>query len=167
MPLFHIAQVNVARMIAPLDSETMAGFVAQLAPVNAIAGRWPGFVWRLQTEDGDATSVQAFDDAAVIVNLSVWETVEALREFTYKSGHRESLRQRAEWFEKAKEHYFALWWIPAGHIPSVEEAREKLEHRRYGDTPAAFSFARIFPPELGELADAAQASAGGKLAEKI
>ncbi|MGI8745799.1 MAG: DUF3291 domain-containing protein [Bryobacteraceae bacterium] len=159
MSLFHLAQINVARMLAPLDSPAMAGFVAQLAPVNAIADQSPGFVWRLQTENGDATAVQASADPAVIVNLSVWESLEALREFTYKSGHRGPLRQRAEWFTKPLEHYFALWWIPAGHIPTVEEAWERLEHRRlHGDTPVAFSFAKAFSADSSESAVASQAS---------
>jgi len=147
MPCFyHLAQVNIARMIAPLDSPTMAGFVAQLAPVNALADQSPGFVWRLQTPDGDATAVQAYDDPFIIVNLSVWESVEALKEFVYRSGHLAPLRDRLKWFEKPTQAHLAMWWIPAGHIPSVEEARDRLEFRRaHGDTPVAFSFAALYP----------------------
>lgn len=143
---YHLAQVNVAHMLAPLDSLVMAGFVAQLDNVNELADRSPGFVWRLKTEEGNATSVQAFDDSAVLVNLSVWESIEPLRTFTYRSGPAGPLRQRAEWFAKPKKPHFALWWIPAGHIPTVQEARERLELRRIqGDTRAAFSFTNSFP----------------------
>src|SRR5262249_43693540 len=147
MTHYHLAQVNVARMIAPLDSPVMAGFVAQLPVINALADHSPGFVWRLQTPEGDATAIQAFEDPLILVNLSVWESVEALRNFAYKSAHAGPLRDRLQWFEKPKEAHLALWWIPAGHIPSVEEARDRLALRRaHGDTPAAFSFKHPYPP---------------------
>ncbi|HYL38359.1 MAG TPA: DUF3291 domain-containing protein [Bryobacteraceae bacterium] len=146
MNFYHLAQINVARMLAPLDSPVMAGFVSQLQPVNALADRSPGFVWRLQTEGGDATSVQAFEGARILVNMSVWESVEALQSFVYRSGHLNPLRDRAQWFEKPSQPHLALWWIPAGHIPSVQEARERLEFRRTrGDSPMAFSFAKLHP----------------------
>ena len=149
LSLVHLAQVNVASMLAPLDSPVMAGFVAQLDAGNALADQSSGFIWRLKTEEGNATCVQAFPDPAVLVNISVWESVEALRAFTYKSIHAGPLRQRAEWFSKAREAYFALWWIPVGHIPTLDEARDRLELRRkHGDTPEAFSFAKSFPPPL-------------------
>ena len=143
---YHLAQVNIARMLAPIDSPIMAGFVSQLPIVNALADRSPGFVWRLQTPEGDATAVQAYDDPLIIVNLSVWESVEVLRDFAYKSGHTGPLRDRLKWFEKPKEAHLALWWVPAGHIPTVEEARDRLAFRRAnGDTPVAFSFAKQYP----------------------
>ena len=143
---YHLAQINIARMIAPLDSPAMAGFVAQLEPVNALADRSPGFVWRLQSEGGDATTIQAFDDPLILVNMSVWESPEQLREFVYKSGHLAPLRDRTQWFEKPSEAHLAMWWVPAGHIPGVAEARERLEfRRRHGDTAMAFSFGKQFP----------------------
>ena len=138
---YHLAQVNVGRMIAPLDSPALADFVAQLDAINALADQSPGFVWRLK----DATTVQAFHDALILVNLSVWESIETLREFTYKTAHAGVLRDRTKWFERPAQAHLAMWWIPAGHIPSVEEARDRLEYRRnHGDTPIAFSFPKIY-----------------------
>ena len=107
---YHLAQVNIARLLAPLVSPALADFVAQLAPVNALADRSPGFVWRLQ----DATSVRPYDDPMILPNLSVWDSVEALKEFAYRSGHVVPLRDRARWFERPQQAHLALWWIPAG-----------------------------------------------------
>ena len=124
----------------------MAGFVAQLDTVNAVADLSPGFIWRLKTEEGNATGTQVFPDPAVLVNISVWESVEALRAHTYKSAHARPLRQRAEWFRKRRR-YFALRWIPAGDIPTLDEAGDRLEFDgKNGDTAEAFSFATAFPP---------------------
>ena len=139
---YQLAQINVARALGPLDSPVMAGFMAQLDHINALAEASPGFIWRLK----DATDVQAFDDPLVIVNMSVWESVETLRDYAHRSGHREPLRDRAQWFEKPTQAHLAFWWIPAGHVPSVEEARERLEFRRaHGDSPVAFSFGKMCP----------------------
>jgi hypothetical protein len=143
---YHLAQINIGRMLGPIDSEIMAEFVANLDPVNQLADTSPGFVWRLQTEDGDAKAIQAFDDPLIAVNFSIWESPDSLREFVYKSGHVTRLRRRTEWFEKPQKAHMAMWWIPAGHIPSVADARKRLEFRQQnGDTPAAFSFTRTFP----------------------
>ena len=145
MPNYHIAQINIARMLAPIDDPIMAEFVAQLPPINALADESPGFVWRLQSESGDATSIKVYDDDFVIVNLTVWESVEALREYVYKSAHRGVLRDRKRWFQKFDGPYYALWWIPAAHIPSAEEGKQRLEHlREHGDSAYAFSFKNIF-----------------------
>lgn len=142
---FHLAQVNIGRAVAPMDSPEMAGFVSLLAPINALADRSPGFVWRLQTESGNATEILPYDDPAININMSVWESVEALKEFVYKSGHIVPLRDRLKWFEKPAEAHMAMWWIPAGHIPTVEEAKKRLQYRRtQGETVAAFSFAKPF-----------------------
>ena len=127
---YHLAQVNIGRIVAPIDSPKMAGFVSQLQPINALADRSPGFVWRLQTEAGDATSILPYDDPRININMSVWESVEALKEFVYKSAHIGPLRDRLKWFEKPVEAYMAMWWIPAGHIPTVEEAKQRLQFRR-------------------------------------
>ena len=146
MPDYHLAQINIARMLAPIDDPLMAEFVAQLAPVNALADTSPGFVWRLQSESGDATSIIVYEDDMIIVNLTVWESVDALREFVYKSAHRGVLRDRKRWFEKFDGPYYALWWVPAGHIPSTQEAKERLEHLRdHGDSEYVFSFQHVFP----------------------
>jgi hypothetical protein len=144
---YHIAQVNIARMLAPLDDPQLAGFVARLEDINALADSSPGFVWRLQTDDGDATALRPYDDDLILFNFSVWETPEQLREFVYRSAHVGVMRQRKSWFERFEGMYYALWWVPAGYIPSVEEAKQRLEHLRlYGDSKVAFSFARLFPP---------------------
>ena len=129
-----------------MHTPVMSGFAAQLAPVNAIADKSPGFVWRLQTESGDATSILPYDDPSIMINMSVWESIEALRDFVYRSSHLAVMRGRAEWFEKMSDAYLALWWIPAGHIPTIAEAKERIELRRAsGDTPLAFSFGKTFP----------------------
>src|SRR3954465_1011326 len=118
MPYYHIAQVNVARFIAPVDDPVLSDFYAYLAPINALADAAPGFVWRFQTAYGDATSLRVYDDDRIIVNFSVWESVEALKNFVYKEEHKNVMRERRKWFEKMAEQYVALWWVPAGHIPT-------------------------------------------------
>ncbi len=147
MPAYHLAQCNIGRLRAPLDTPLLAGFVAALAPINALADRAPGFVWRLQTEDGDATAIRPFDDDMLAVNMSVWESVEALAAFTYSSEHRDVMRRRREWFERLAEAYLVLRWIPAGTIPAIGEAKTRLELlRARGPSPDAFTFRAPFPP---------------------
>ena len=146
MPEYHLAQANVARMRGPLDSPVMTGFVARLAEINALADAAPGFVWRLQTGDGDATSIRAFDDERILLNLSVWESAEALRDYVYQSRHQELLRQRRDWFETMDPASVVLWWTPVGHRPGVSEGVERLDQlRRNGPGPAAFTFRARFP----------------------
>ena len=146
MPKYHISQINIGRMLAPITDPIMAEFVAQLPPINALAEQSPGFVWRLQTDSGDATSIKVYDDDMIIINLTVWESVDALREYVYKSAHSGVLRDRKRWFEKFDGPYLVLWWVPAGHIPSTEEAKERLDYlREHGDSPFAFSFKNVFP----------------------
>ncbi len=141
---YHLAQVNVAQLAAPLDSPQLADFVAALDPINALADDSPGFVWRLQTEDGDATAIRAFPDDRIIVNLSVWESVEALADFVYRSDHAGVMRRRREWFEPMAV-YVTLWWVERGHVPTVAEAKERLEHLdAHGPTPFAFTFRAPF-----------------------
>ena len=157
--MHHLANVNVATLRAPIDDPLVADFVAGLPVVNALADSAPGFVWRLQTEEGDATSIRAFPDPAVIVNLTVWESIEALKEFTYKGGHLDVFRRRREWFH-AEGRGLALWWIEAGTVPTVEDARRRLDHlAAHGPTPHAFTFASTFPPPDAASA-AGQAAAG-------
>jgi hypothetical protein len=147
---YHLAQVNIALPQAPLDSEQLADFVEQLEPVNALADAAPGFVWRLQTEDGDATGIRAFGDDRLIVNMSVWDSLEALRQFVYRTGHADVLRRRKEWFVSMAELISALWWIPAGTTPTLAEAEERLEHlRQHGPSPRAFTFKDRFPAPAG------------------
>ncbi|CAN5606662.1 DUF3291 domain-containing protein [soil metagenome] len=145
----HLAQLNVAKLKASLDHPSMAGFVAALDPVNALADDAPGFVWRLQTEAGDATAIRAFDDELMLVNMSVWESVEALGDYAYRSGHLDVMRRRREWVDRVTEAHLCLWWVEAGAIPTVEEAMERLEHfQMHGPTPRAFTFKRRFEPGL-------------------
>lgn len=138
---FHLAQSNIAHMRAQLDDPMMAGFVELLEPLNALADRSPGFVWRMQDEEGDATAIRVFDDELILFNLSVWESVEALQDYAYRSNHVQAVRVRGDWFEPMSKPNFVLWWIPAGHIPSVEEAKERFTMLwEYGPTAAAFTF---------------------------
>lgn len=149
---FHLAQLNIARLLHPLEHDAIRPFVDGLQHINRLADGSPGFVWRLQTESGNATDVSHpwSADPFVIVNMSVWETPDALRSFVYRSGHMEYFARRSEWFEKSKAANYVLWWIRAGHIPSLEEAAERLEHyRRQGSTPHAFWFGKLFPEPAG------------------
>lgn len=149
---FHLAQCNIARLRAPLDSPQLAGFVAALEPVNQLAESAPGFVWRLQTEEGNATAIRPYDDDMMLVNMSVWESVEALAAFTYDTAHRDVMRGRRQWFEKPAEAYLVLWWIPAGTRPTVADAKSRLETLRgQGPSPAAFTFRVPFPAPAVDL----------------
>jgi hypothetical protein len=150
MAEYHLAQINIARMLAPIDDPVMADFVAQLNPINALADRSPGFVWRLQTDSGDATSIRIYDHEMIIVNLTVWESAAALKEYVYKSAHNGVLRDRKRWFEKFDGPYYAIWWIPAGHVPNAQEGKRRLEHlREHGDSDYAFSFKHLFSAPVG------------------
>jgi hypothetical protein len=146
---YHLAQFNIARMRAPLDGDIMRGFVDRLADINALADGTQGFVWRLQTDDGDATALRPYNDDLMIVNMSVWESLEALRAFVYRSAHVDVMRLRQQWFDAMKDSYLVLWWVPAGHRPTVEEAKARLEElERNGPTARAFTFRQPFgPPE--------------------
>lgn len=145
---FHLAQVNIGRVRGPMDSEIMHGFASRLAEINALADTAPGFVWRLQSDDGDATSIHVYDDDMLLINMSVWESVEALFEYTYRSDHIQLLRGRAEWFERLESHHMTMWWVPAGHIPTPQEAKARLEHLdAHGPTAYAFTFKQRFAPE--------------------
>jgi hypothetical protein len=143
---FHLAQLNIGRLLAPLDSEQLSGFVATLEPINALADSAPGFVWRLQTEAGNATALRVFDDDMLIVNMSVWESRTALSEFVFRSAHREVMTGRRQWFERMDEDYLVLWWVAAGHIPEVDEAKARLSLlQKEGPSPEAFTFRSVFP----------------------
>jgi hypothetical protein len=148
---YHLAQINIARLIAPLDDPRIAEFVAQLEPINALADGAPGFVWRLKSETGNATEIAYNDDPFIIVNMSVWESVEALRAYVYRSDHARVFRDRAKWFEKSAKPMYCLWWVPAGHAPTVAEGRERLEHyQRHGATQFSFWFSQQFPQPTDE-----------------
>jgi hypothetical protein len=147
MSRYQLAQVNVGIIKGPMDSPVMADFAANLDRINALADGFPGFVWRLQTEEGDATSIRPFENENLLINMSVWRDVASLNEYVYSSAHVELMRRRREWFERMQEAYLALWWAPAGHRPTVAEAIAKLELlRAKGPTVDAFSFRKAFPP---------------------
>jgi heme-degrading monooxygenase HmoA len=135
-----------------MDGPVMSGFKAMLEPINALADEAPGFVWRLQTEDGDATAIRPYEDERMMVNMSTWESIEDLRAFVYTSGHTAVMRSRKQWFEKLQI-YMVLWWVPAGHEPTIDEAKARLAHlQARGPTPYAFTFRASFPsPDSDEL----------------
>jgi hypothetical protein len=144
---YHVAQVNIGLPLEPLTSARLAQFVAALEPINALADGSPGFVWRMQTEDGDATAVRGFGDDRIIVNMSVWQSVETLGQYVFGGGHVEIMRRRREWFVPLRESVTALWWLPAGQLPTVADAEDRLAHlRAHGPTPTAFTLRRSFPP---------------------
>lgn len=145
-PHMHLAQYNVARLVAPLDDPRIADFVADLERINTLGDRSPGFVWRLQGADGTSTDVRVGDDDAVIVNFTVWESIDALFEYAYHSDHVEVFRRRREWFDQPAVAHLVLWWIAAGEIPTVAEAEARLDHlRAHGPTAHAFTFKQRFP----------------------
>jgi hypothetical protein len=145
---FQLAQVNIGRALGEMTDPMMADFVAHLPAINALADQSKGFVWRLQTDDGDATAVRPFADARILINLSVWSDLAALRAYVYRSAHAAVMKRRREWFERFDRIYVALWWVPAGHRPPVAEAVARLEHlEQHGPTAFAFTFAQPFAAE--------------------
>nr|BFE62700.1 DUF3291 domain-containing protein [Dactylosporangium thailandense] len=142
----HLAQLNVGVPVGPRGDPRMAGFYADIDRINAVADEYPGFVWRLVDDGGaDATSLRPFG-GDLMVNMSVWASLEDLRQYTFRSGHLDVLRRRREWFVPLGEAHAVLWWVPSGHRPGLTEARERLELlRRSGPTPEAFTFRDIFP----------------------
>jgi Domain of unknown function (DUF3291) len=144
---YHLAQYNIARLVAPLEDPRIADFVANLERINTLGDRTPGFVWRHQTAEGNSTSIRVRGDPLILINFSVWEDAGTLFEYTYRSGHAEMYRRRRDWFEAPSEAHLVLWWIPVGHIPTVEEAEERLDYlRAHGPTPQAFTFKQRFGP---------------------
>ena len=148
MVRYNIAQVNIGRIRAELDDPVMAGFVNRLDEINALAESRPGFVWRLAGAENNATYLRPFEDSWMILNMSVWDSVEHLRQFVYQTSHRELLRQRNDLFGRLANVYAALWWVPAAHIPSVDEAKQRLAHlEKNGPTQFAFTFQKMFEPD--------------------
>jgi hypothetical protein len=145
--IYELAQLNIGIIKGPMDSPVMADFAANLARINALAEQTPGFLWRLQTDDGDATALRPFEDENMLVNMSVWRDADSLRRFVYRSDHVDIMRRRAQWFERMSEAFLVLWWVPEGHRPSIAEAIAKLEMlRRHGPTAQAFTFRQSYPP---------------------
>ena len=142
----ELAQLNIGVIKGPMDSPVMADFANNLDRINALAEATPGFVWRLQTDDGDATAIRPFpNDENMLVNMSVWRDVESLNRYVYASAHVELMRRRREWFERMDQAFMVLWWVPQGHRPIVTEAIARLEHlRAHGPGPQAFTFRHAF-----------------------
>jgi len=148
MAHYHIAEINIGRIRAELSDPVMAGFVNRLEEINALADASSGFVWRLQTDEGNATYFRPFNDERMLLNMSVWEDVESLRRYVYQTAHRELLRERQAWFEKLQQVYMALWWVPEGHIPGIDEAVRRLAYlEAHGPSQFAFTFQSIFEPD--------------------
>lgn len=146
---FHLAQFNVARMRpgATINAPVMHGFTSRLDEINGVAEGSPGFVWRLQTDEGNATAIRPYEDERILINLTVWESIGSLSDFVYRSAHDEMVRSGPEWFERLGTDSLVLWWIPAGQRPTVEDGKARLEKlRAEGPTPDAFTFQTTFPP---------------------
>lgn len=142
---YQLAQLNIATLMAPIESPVLKDFVDNLDRINALAENSPGYVWRLQSDEGNATSIRPFGDE-YLVNLSVWKDIESLHHYVYRSAHKEIMSRRKEWFHRMDAAYTVLWWIPEGHRPPIAEARDKLETlRNNGATEAAFTFKNPFP----------------------
>jgi Domain of unknown function (DUF3291) len=148
----HLAQLNIARPRAPLDHPIMAEFMANLARINALGDASPGFVWRLQDDSGNATGLDQPFGLEIIANMTVWEDIESLRAFVFRSGHVAFLRRRAEWFEKLDGPPTVLWWVPAGHRPTLGEGKRRLEQlAERGPTAEAFTFTHPFGADAQPL----------------
>lgn len=147
MAKFQLAQINIARLLYPEGDSRVAFFFDNLERINTLAERSPGFVWRLKDESGDATSINAFDDPMLIVNMSVWESIEALHDFAFNTIHRKIFERRTEFFTSLDGPHAALWWVKVGAYPTTEDAKKKLEHiEAHGPTQKAFTFAKRFSP---------------------
>ena len=153
MKRYHIAEVNIARARGSLEEEFMQSFVARLDEINELAEASPGFVWRLKSDVGPSSYLRPYEDERILVNMSVWESVESLKDFTYRTVHKELLRDRKNWFENFESVYLALWWVPEGHAPSVDEAKKRLAYlEEHGPTQFAFTFKTVMPPDESFLA---------------
>lgn len=149
MSAHHLAQINIGRLLHPIDHPAIAAFVRELDSINALAESSPGYIWRLKSPEGNATDIAYNDDPFVIVNMSVWDSIESLKNYVYHSRHLEIFKQRASWFEKMSKPHYCLWWIPSGHTPTVVEARERLEHyQQHGSTPHSFWFSEPHPAPM-------------------
>jgi len=145
---FYLAEINIAKMKAPIDSPVMAEFVANLNNINSLAESSDGFIWRLKDESDNATSIKIYDDDFLIINMSVWKDAESLFHFVYQTKHIEFLKKRKDWFDQMKERYMALWYTPESTMPTVQDAIERLDFlRRNGETPFSFTFKNKFTVE--------------------
>ena len=140
-----LAQVNIMRLRAPLDSPELAAFVAALDPVNALAEQAPGFVWRLKTEEGNSTALRIFEDDTLVVNMSTWRSLQTMTDYVYRTAHAAIMQRRREFALPMTEASVALWWVPGGHRPTIAEAEERLGRlRAHGPTELAFGIKSPF-----------------------
>jgi len=145
---YHVAQINIAKMRAPIDSPVMAEFVANLDAINAVAEKSDGFVWRLKEENNNATAIKIYDDDFLIVNMSVWENTDVLFRYVYQSGHTAMFKNKKQWFEKMTDRHMALWYIPQATIPTVADAVARLDYlRKNGESPFSFTFKKKYTIE--------------------
>lgn len=153
MKKYHLAQINIAKAKAAMDSEIMRGFVERLEEINTLADKAPGFIWRLKDDAGDASAIQAYDDPSIAVNMSVWEDLDSLKNYVYRSIHVELLQGKKAWFNKMEKSHQALWWIPATHIPTLAEGKQRLGYlQKNGPSVFAFNFSKSFScDQLPEL----------------
>ncbi|MEL6160297.1 MAG: DUF3291 domain-containing protein [Cyanobacteria bacterium J06623_5] len=143
---YYLAQINVARMKAPIDSPIMAEFADALDDINALAEKSPGFVWRLKSDTGNATDIRVYEDPKILVNMSVWRSAPQLKAYVYGSLHNDFFVRRRQWFERFKGSHFGMWWVRAGHYPTGLEGRQKLEHlTQNGESPECFTFKQVHP----------------------
>lgn len=155
--MFHLAQVNIARLRAPITDPILQGFVSRIQEIHELADGSEGFVWRFKDEEHGTGYVQVFGDDRLLFNMSVWESVGALKQFTYRSSHRELLGSRELWFERMPGPYAAMWWLPAGTLPSIEDAKARLDSLAVNsDTAYSFSFRKVFAPPISEAGALAQ-----------
>jgi len=144
MAAYELAQLNIAQMKTPLDAPEMVDFVANLDRINALAEAAPGFIWRLKSEDGNATALRPFGENT-LVNMSVWSGVQVLSDYVYKSVHVDIMKRRKEWFDRMQEAYHVLWWVPKDHRPDEQEAMQRLQTlRAMGPSDKAFNFKQSF-----------------------
>lgn len=144
---WHVAQINVGHVLHPVDDPRMAGFTGRLDEINAMADAAPGFVWRLQSDSGNATDILVSDDPSFIINMSVWQDIDSLFRFVYRTAHQGVMAGRRQWFARPAGAYQALWWVPAGHVPTPQEGLDRLQAlERDGPGPDAFTFKKTFPP---------------------
>ena len=143
--MFHLAELNIAEAKAPLMSPQLSGFVARIDEINALAEKEKGYIWRLKDETGHSMEIRFSDNPDMLINMSVWESVEDLKRFTYQTMHKELIRDKRQWFHHIKSAAYVLWWIPVGHIPTLAEGKERLDMlRAQGATPQAFDFKNVF-----------------------
>jgi hypothetical protein len=145
--IYNLAQVNIAKRLAPMDDPIMQDFINNVERINAIADEAEGFIWRMQDEDKDL-GAEIFKDDTLLINMSVWNDLECLFDYTYKSGHIEVFKRKKEWFSKMKMVHMAFWYIPEGYEPTFQDAKSRLDYlNKYGDTPYAFTFKSKFSPK--------------------